>query len=208
MCVLCPNNQWEIHLYGGLVDIFIIFRSRCYTSSACAVAENKKHWQLDRPLCVTSWCIPSFIHSQLDLPLLHWTTLYPLDTMDFRACSNTAVCRFLLLLFPQLEKQQKAPVTGLSSAALYSVFSFPFIALEYYAKGSNMLLGKCSLLGLSKRCIFFRLTLFCSVTHGFSNQHCFRHLGNVYFAELSFFWVMIILYLSKCHMCWVMIFNL
>ncbi|KAL2242521.1 UNVERIFIED_CONTAM: hypothetical protein Sindi_0370100 [Sesamum indicum] len=46
-------------------------------------------------------CIPSVVHLELDLSLLHPTTLCPLDNLDFRACPDAALCRFLLLLLPK-----------------------------------------------------------------------------------------------------------
>uniref|UniRef100_A0A5B7APR0 Putative ER lumen protein-retaining receptor-like n=1 Tax=Davidia involucrata TaxID=16924 RepID=A0A5B7APR0_DAVIN len=37
-------------------------------------------------------CIPSIIHSQLDLSLLHWATLCSLDNLDIWACPDIALC--------------------------------------------------------------------------------------------------------------------
>ncbi|KAB5516145.1 hypothetical protein DKX38_026793 [Salix brachista] len=58
--------------------------------------------------------IQSIIHIKLGLSLLHRATLCALDNLDIRTYSDIAVCRFLLLLFPELEEQCEARVTGMS----------------------------------------------------------------------------------------------
>jgi len=109
-----PRYKWEIHFQRGDVDVFLVFGSCCHTTSAGLVAKVKKHRQLDRAICCSPWGIPGLVHFKLDIPLLHWASLCPLDSLDIRACSDIALCWFLLLLLPKLEEQCEAPVTSLN----------------------------------------------------------------------------------------------
>lgn len=95
---------WKVYLQGGNVDLLHILGSCRYPSSACLVAENKKHRQFDWTIHFTLGRISVTLHLELGIPLLHRTTLCTLDNLDCRPHSDVALCWFLLLLLPKLEE--------------------------------------------------------------------------------------------------------
>lgn len=111
----------------------------------------------------------------------------------------------------QLEKQQKAPVTGLSSFShplLRSQFSFSSMLLGY-AKGLDTLLGIYAYYWTVKTLCFCRLH--CYMFHMASqSNNCFQYFRNIYFLEYHVFesWYTILLRLLRMFYMCVMKFNL
>merc|ERR1712007_187111 len=83
--------------YRNFVDNVHLAGECCYSSTTFSSAESKRGGKPNFPFCVHNGSIPSVLHSQLDLQILHGR-LYQLGGMDRRHCSNHTVCGLLLLL--------------------------------------------------------------------------------------------------------------
>lgn len=82
-------------------------------------------------------CIPSSIHSQLDLSLLHWAALYPLDKYEFSLCLS--MCVYLsylsasfktdtgICMLVRIDESSKFPWGFAFFFSLYSIFDVVFI---------------------------------------------------------------------------------
>lgn len=98
------------------MGVFNILGGCCNSSSVGSIAKKWECGQSDWTICLLSWGISQFIHLELDLPLFHRATFQSMDSCHLWSCPNSTLCRFLLLLLYQLEKQCQAQVASINSS--------------------------------------------------------------------------------------------